>query len=92
MSKNSQVPRISPLGCRVAGGFGSSRSVEIFDRVFPGISFTLGYFRVFRVIRVFRVFQVFSLFFGANVTNEGWLSFIYSELNKICLNADFALF
>ena len=27
-------------------GFGSGRSVEIYDRVFPGILFTLGYFRV----------------------------------------------
>ena len=38
-------------------GFGSGRSVKICDRVFPGISFTLGYFRVFRVFRVFWVFS-----------------------------------
>ena len=30
-------------------GFGSGRSVEIYDRAFPGIFFTLGYFRVFWV-------------------------------------------
>ena len=30
-------------------GLGSGRSVEIYDRVFPGISFIFGYFRVFRV-------------------------------------------
>ena len=30
-------------------GFRSGRSVEIYDRVFPGISFIFGYFRVFRV-------------------------------------------
>ena len=34
---------------RVAGRVGSGRSVEIYDRVFPGIFFTLGYFRVCRV-------------------------------------------
>ena len=38
---------------RVAGRVGSGRSVEIYDRVFPGIFFTLGYFRVCRVCRVF---------------------------------------
>ena len=37
----------------VAGWVGSGRSVEIYDRVFPGIFFTLGYFRVCRVCRVF---------------------------------------
>ena len=43
--------------------FGSGRSVEIYDRVFPGIFFTFGYFRVFRVfpgisgyVGYFRVF------------------------------------
>ena len=30
-------------------GFGSGRSVKTYDRVFPGIFFTHGYFRVFRV-------------------------------------------
>ena len=30
-------------------GSGSMRSVEIYNRVFSGIFFTLGYFRVFRV-------------------------------------------
>ena len=40
---------------RIAGGFGSGRRVEIFNRVFSGILFTLGYFRVFRVIWIFRV-------------------------------------
>ena len=30
-------------------GFGSGRSVEIYDRVFSGIFFTFGYFRVCRV-------------------------------------------
>ena len=30
-------------------GFGSGRSVEIYDRAFPGIFFTLRYFRIFRV-------------------------------------------
>ena len=34
---------------RVAGRVGSGRSVKIYDRVFPGICFTLGYFRVCRV-------------------------------------------
>ena len=34
---------------RVAGRVGSGRSVKIYDRVFPGIFFTLGYFRVCRV-------------------------------------------
>ena len=29
------------------GRFGSGKSVEIFDRVFPGTLFTLGYFQVF---------------------------------------------
>ena len=41
------------LGCwtkyRVAGRVGSGRSVEIYDRVFLGIFFTLGYFGVCRV-------------------------------------------
>ena len=30
-------------------GFGSGRSVKKYDRVFPGMFFTFGYFRVFRV-------------------------------------------
>ena len=49
-------------------GFGSGRSVEIYDRVFPGISFTLGYFRVFRVFSgifgYFRVFRVSTGIYG----------------------------
>ena len=49
--------------CRVAGGFGSGRSVEIFDRVFLGILFTLGYFRVFRVIQVFSLVSAIKLKF-----------------------------
>ena len=70
---------------RVAGRVGSGRSVEIYDRVFPGIFFTLGYFRVCRVCRVFsgiygyvgylRVFTViygdigYHLFFGGSEQN-----------------------
>ena len=34
-------------------GFGSGRSVEKYDQVFPGIFFSFGYFRVFQVFRVF---------------------------------------
>ena len=46
-------------------GFGSGRSVKICDRVFPGISFSLGYFQVFRVFRVFSgIFWVFFGYFG----------------------------
>ena len=30
-------------------GIGSGKSVEIYDQVYPGIFFTLGYFWVFRV-------------------------------------------
>ena len=46
-------------------GSGSGRSVEIYDRVFPGIFFTLGYFRVFRVFSGnFGYFRVFSGIFG----------------------------
>ena len=43
-------------------GFGSGRSVKICDRVFPGISFSLGYFQVFRVFRVFS--GIFGYFLG----------------------------
>ena len=48
-------------------GSGSGRSVEKYDRVFPGIFFTFGYFGYFRVCRVFpglpiyiRVFSTFN--------------------------------
>ena len=46
---------------------GSGRGVEIFDRVFPGILFIIGYFRVFRaflgISGYFRVFPcTFSIF------------------------------
>ena len=34
---------------RVRVGLGSGRSVEKYDRVFPGIFFSFGYFRVFQV-------------------------------------------
>ena len=43
-------------------GFGSGRSVKICERVFPGISFSLGYFQVFRVFRVFS--GIFGYFLG----------------------------
>ena len=46
---------------RVAGGFGSGRGVEIFNRVFPGILFIIGYFRVFRV---FPGISVYFLYFS----------------------------
>ena len=53
---------------RVAGRVGSGRSVEIYDRVFPGIFFTLGYFRVCRVfsciLGYFRVFSGISGYVG----------------------------
>ena len=37
-----------------SGWFGSGRSAEIFDGVFPGILFTLGYFQVSCVYLMFR--------------------------------------
>ena len=58
---------------RVAGGFGSGRRVEIFNRVFSGVLFSVGYFRV---IRVFRVFRYLLFFIGSNEPNELWLSFM----------------
>ena len=39
--------------------YGSGISVEIFNGVFSGILFSVGYFRVIRVFRAFRVFRVF---------------------------------
>ena len=49
-------------------GFGSGRSVEIYDWVFPGIFFTLGYFRVFRVFPgmscIFGYFWVYPYILG----------------------------
>ena len=45
---------------RVAGGFGSGRSVEIFDRVFPGILGISGYFQV--VPGISRYFLCFFMF------------------------------
>ena len=48
-------------------GFGSGRSVEICDWVFPGISFTLGYFRVFRVFSgIFGYFGYLRVLMGIN--------------------------
>ena len=45
-------------------GSGSGRGVEIYDRVFPGISFIFGYFRVFRVFPgMSGIFGFFWLFF-----------------------------
>ena len=41
----------------VAGGFGSCRSVEIFDRVYMGTLFTLEYFRVDWVLREHTMFR-----------------------------------
>ena len=38
---------------RVAGGFGSGRSVGIFDPVCLGTLFSLGYFGYFQVFRVY---------------------------------------
>ena len=50
---------------RVAGRVGSGRSVEIYDRVFSGIFFTLGYFRVFLGISgYFWVFPGISGYIG----------------------------
>ena len=49
-------------------GFGSGRSVEKYDRVFPGIFFTFGYFRVFRVFPgmsgIFGYFWVYPYILG----------------------------
>ena len=42
---------------QVAGGLGSGGSAEIFDGVFLGTLFTLGYFQVFWVIRVYLMFR-----------------------------------
>ena len=42
---------------QAAGGFGSGRSDEIFDGVFTGTLFTLGYFRVSWVFRVYQMFR-----------------------------------
>ena len=43
---------------RVGGGFGSGRGAEIFDRVFPGTLFTLGYFQTFEVFGEDQIFPV----------------------------------
>ena len=49
-------------------GFGSGRSVKIYDRVFPGTFFTFGYFRVFRVFPgmsgIFGYFLVYPYILG----------------------------
>ena len=49
-------------------GFGSGRSVEKYDRVFPGIFFSFGYFRVFRVFPgmsgIFGYFWVYPYILG----------------------------
>ena len=44
---------------RVAGGFGSGRSVGIFDPVCLGTLFSLGYFGYFQVFRVYQIFWVY---------------------------------
>ena len=41
-------------------GFGSGRSVEKYDRVFPGIFFSFGYFGYFRVCRVFLGLPIYT--------------------------------
>ena len=49
-------------------GSGSGRSVGKYDRVFPGIFFTFGYFRVFRVFPgmsgIFGYFWVYPYILG----------------------------
>ena len=49
-------------------GSGSGRSVTKYDRVFPGIFFTFGYFRVFRVFPgmsgIFGYFWVYPYILG----------------------------
>ena len=49
-------------------GSGSGRSVEKYDRVFPGMFFTFGYFRVFRVFPgmsgIFGYFWVYPYILG----------------------------
>ena len=49
-------------------GSGSSRSVEKYDQVFPGIFLTFGYFRVFRVFLgmsgIFGYFWVYPYILG----------------------------
>ena len=49
-------------------GSGSGRSVEKYDRIFPGIFFSFGYFRVFRVFPgmsgIFRYFWVYPYILG----------------------------
>ena len=44
---------------RVAGGFGSGRSVGILDPVCLGTLFSLGYFGYFQVFRVYQIFWVY---------------------------------
>ena len=51
---------------RLAGWFGSGRSVEIFYRVFPGILFIIGYFQEFAGNSGY--FRIFSLFFMSGYT------------------------
>ena len=46
-------------------GSGSGKSVEKYDRVFPGIFFSFGYFRVFRVFPgMSGIFGYFGVFLG----------------------------
>ena len=49
---------------RIAGRVGSGRSVEIYDRVFPGMSGIFGYFRVCRVFTGIYGYIGYHLFFG----------------------------
>ena len=74
--KNHQCPAGRVFQYRVRSGrvldkipgSGSGRSVKIYDRVFPGIFFTFGYFRVFRVFPgmsgIFGYFWVYPYILG----------------------------
>ena len=62
-------------------GFGSGRSVEKYDRVFPGILFTFRVFWVFPGMSgIFRYFQVCQVFLGIfGFTHIYWGYFLTSN-------------
>merc|ERR550519_120681 len=94
MNQSATLPNVfgvssSPTSSAQRVGFfniGSGRSVEIYDRVFSGIFFTLGYFWVFLGIPgYFWVNWISSLFFGGSEPNIKALTFI--EGCKDCKNS-----
>ena len=54
---------------RVAGRVGSGRSVEIYDRVFPGMSGISGYVGYLRVFTGIYGYIGYHLFFGGSEQN-----------------------